>query len=457
MTDTLKLGTNDRRPNVIWVFGDQHRAQALGYRDDPNAHTPNIDRLARDGVRFDAAVAGAPWCSPFRGALLTGMYPNQNGVTQTPSALDPSIPTIATPFREAGYHTAYVGKWHVDGSNSRSHYVPPQRRGGFDYWLGYENCNAQYDVFVYGSDNEEPTRLDGYETDALTDRFVAHLEQRVQSDVDQPFFGVLSVQPPHDPYTAPADFSGRRNAADIQFRPNVPDVPWVRDKAAFDLSGYYAQIENLDWNLGRLRDALRRLNIDRETYICFFSDHGDCHGSHAYFHKSSPWEESIRIPCLIGSVHGSGLSRGGVCDAVVNHVDLAPTTLGLCGITPPSGMVGFDYSRNVVGKGRPEYRDEPQRIDEPDSAYLQQIPAKLHKHGIDRPWRGIVTRDGWKYVVLPHQPWLMFNLNDDPYELANVAHNTAFADKRQALHERLAAWVERTGDDFVLPSPTHVD
>ena len=232
----------------------------------------------------------------------------------------------------------------------------------------------------------------------------------------------------------------------------MPDVKWVRDMAAVSLSGYYAQIENLDYNIGRLRDALRRLDIDRETYIVFFSDHGDCHGSHAYIHKSSPWEESIRIPCIIAATHGSGLCRMGASDAVFNHVDFAPTSLGLCGIDMPSGMVGYDYSRRVVGTGRPEFKGQSDRQDEPDSAYLQQIPAKRHAHCMDRPWRGLVTRDGWKYVVLPGQPWLMFNLNDDPYEQANLANNTAFMRKRNELHDRLLQWVEQTEDDFEVPS-----
>ena len=132
-----------RNPNIIWIFGDQHRAQALSYRGDPNVYTPNIDNLARSGMRFDNAVAGAPWCTPFRGALLTSMYPHQNEADRTPSQLSPSLPTIAEPFNQAGYHTAYIGKWHLDGSNNREHYVPPQRRGGFQYWMGYENNNNQ--------------------------------------------------------------------------------------------------------------------------------------------------------------------------------------------------------------------------------------------------------------------------------------------------------------------------
>ena len=119
-----------RRPNVVWVFGDQHRAHATSYGDG-NVFTPNIDNLAREGMRFDSAVAGAPWCTPFRGALLTGRYPHQSGVVANGCPLSPVLPTVAHAFGDAGYHTAYVGKWHLDGTNDRAHYVPPSAAAAF--------------------------------------------------------------------------------------------------------------------------------------------------------------------------------------------------------------------------------------------------------------------------------------------------------------------------------------
>ena len=199
-----------RRANVIWIFGDQHRGQAIGYRGDPNLRTPNIDNLARNGMRFDNAVAGAPWCTPFRAALLTGQYPHQVDVPQTPSALSPDLPTVAHAFNDAGYHTSWTGKWHLDGSNSDDHYVPPNRRGGFARWMGFENSNNQNETWIYGSDGEEPVRLEGYVTDSLTDRFISHLEEHLAKSRDrdyQPFFSVLSVQPPHSPYVPPDHYA----------------------------------------------------------------------------------------------------------------------------------------------------------------------------------------------------------------------------------------------------------
>ncbi|HHZ92580.1 TPA: hypothetical protein EYN65_19175, partial [Candidatus Poribacteria bacterium] len=364
-----------RNPNIIWIFGDQHRAQALSYRGNPNVYTPNIDNLARSGMRFDSAVAGAPWCTPFRGALLTGMYPHQNGADRTPSQLSPSLPTIAEPFNQAGYHTAYIGKWHLDGSNNREHYVPPQRRGGFQHWMGYENNNNQNECYAYGHESEEPIRLSGYETDSLTDMLIQHLGDHVGTDADyQPFLAVLSVQPPHDPYTSPINPEYnqiRIHPKDIKFRSNVPNVPWIREKAELDLAGYYRMIENLDYNVGRISQALKKMGVDRETYLVFFSDHGDMLGSHAQWGKSSPWEESIRIPFIIAKVGGRYGMKVGRTEAVINHVDIAPTTLGLCGIPVPSGMVGYDYSAHCIHPDAPEYKGPPKTNKEPASAYLQ--------------------------------------------------------------------------------------
>lgn len=470
----------DRRPNVVWIIADQLRAQSLGYRGDPNVRTPTIDNLARRGIRFDNAVAGAPWCSPFRAALLTSRYPHQNGVTRTPSPLDPSLPTIVAPFTEAGYHTAWIGKWHVDGSNSGDHVVPTARRGGFAYWRGYENNNAQEESYVYGGyldsshalydeADEKPKRLSGYETDSLTDVFRDHLRQHVETSRStdgsyQPFFAALSVQPPHSPYVGPGN--GSRVAgeaargpnwppigpAHVELRPNVPHVQSIRTAARVDYAGYAGMVENIDWNVGRVLATLRELEVDRETWICFFSDHGDMLGSHGQWEKSSPWEESIRIPLVVARVAGRQVMSTGTSDAVINHVDIGPTSLGLCGIPTPGWARGFDYS-GVCLSGT-KARDADNSAEEPSSAYLQQIPRKFHRHSVNRAWRGVVTRDGWKYVCTPGNDWLLHNVAEDPYEQANLCYDTIYQERKELLHAELGRWIRETGDDFELPEIT---
>ncbi len=475
MSERLTLRTT-RPPNVLWVFGDQHRAQATSYRGDGNVFTPNVDNLAREGMRFDCAVAGAPWCTPFRAALLTGLYPHQTGAVRTPSALPPEFPTVAHAFEAGGYHTAFVGKWHVDGSNDREHYVPPERRGGFRYWMGYENNNNQHECYVYGSAAETPQRLAGYETDALSDLLIEHLRSHVSAggrgrsgaaagpgapppaaDAGpdyQPFFAVLSVQPPHGPTvppTNPAYGAPRIHPAALRLRPNVPATPAIRERARFQLAGYYAMIENLDYNIGRIRQALTQMGVDRDTYVVFFSDHGDMLGSHGQFGKSAPWEEAIRVPFIVHRAGGDYNMRVGSSGAVLNHVDVAPTSLGLCNLEVPTGMAGHDYSAHCIAEDAAEYRGAPQESAEPQSAYLQQIPPKLHRHTVNRPWRGVVTRDGWKYACTPGNDWLLYDTANDPYEQANGVYDAAFQEQKERCHGLLAQWIKATGDRFPLP------
>lgn len=454
---------NNQRPNVIWILVDQMRAQAMSHRGDPNVSTPNLDRMAIEGVNFTQAISGTPLCCPFRGSMLTGRYPHQSSVPALNAPMSAEAETVAHRFREHGYRTAYVGKWHVDGNRpeldlqdpknrKETRFIPRARRGGFEDWWAYENNNQPFHCYVHtdGPSGEEVSlRLEGYETDALTDLFLGWIRERREQAPSQPLFGVLSVQPPHDPYVAPAEDLSRHRAARIELRPNVPPVAGIRERAQTELAGYYAAIERIDFNVGRIRDELRRWGLDQNTYVIFFSDHGDMHGAHGQFRKMAPWEESIRIPFLVaGPTRKSYKTQE--CRALVNHVDIAPTTLGLCGIQPPASMQGFDYSRWIL-------QSDASEEELPESAYLSlPVPTAMQtglipEEGIDRPFRGIVTRDGWKYVALEHQPWLMYNLREDPFETVNLAFNVFYKSKRQELHQMLLDWIEKTGDTFALP------
>jgi len=434
-----------KAPNIIWIFGDQHRAQALSIAGDPNVSTPNVDRLAIEGIYFPRAIANNPWCCPFRWMAMTGRY-SHHGVFKTPMAMKPEDRTVAHELGEAGFRTHYVGKWHLSGSNE-SHTIPKELRGGFQTFIGYENNNNQYYCHVHGHDETGElgeTRLKGYETDALTDIFVDRLRKEARAHDEKPFFGVLSVQPPHVPNLAPAEDMARHRPGEIKFRPNVPQIANIQEMARNNLAGYYAQIENLDANLGRVISTLEEEGILDNTYIFFFSDHGDCMGSHGYFNKSIPWEESLRIPFVIGGGiphHGFG---SGKCDHQLSAVDIAPTTLGLAGVEVPEVMQGYDYS--------PLRRGE-QLHEAPDSVYCQHLVKKRHAMGFDQPWRTVCSYDGWKYSCIPGAPLSMYNLNEDPYEMVNLIFNPSYMAQRKRLNALMARWISKTGDDFALPEP----
>jgi arylsulfatase A-like enzyme len=466
----MKLQRMTPRPNVIWFFGDQHRRQALSCAGDPNVSTPNIDRLAVNGFSSSAAVAGFPLCCAFRGSLLTGRYPHHcvDG-HQKPLPDAQQSQTIASALKNDGYRTAWFGKWHLDGfqecdGRAAFHHVPKARRGDFDHWIGYENNNAPWDCWVHGHDvdgNEIPLHvLKGFEPDRLTDLLIEHVlqwgrrgkEALLSGQPVQPFFAALSAQPPHNPYAAPARWMERHRPANLSLRPNVPEIQNMRERARRELAGYYAMIENLDHNLGRIMDALIDAELAADTHVLFFSDHGDMHGSHGIFHKTCPWEEAIGIPFIMGghqSVYDFGIGREPL---TINHVDIAPTTLGLCGIKKPDGMAGYDYSSFRVPPQDGKGASNTSLSSAPDSAYLQSVVPTGHPDSIDRPWRGVVTRDGWKYICLEGQPWLLFNLNEDRYEQMNLAFNTRYQSERHRLQDRLAQWISDTRDHFPLPA-----
>lgn len=431
------------KKNMIWIFGDQLRGQALSYMGDPNSRTPFLNELSLEATTFTQAVSGCPWSTPFRGSLLTSKY-NHQSVYKTPQYLSRDLPLITDVFKQHGYLTAYFGKWHLFGHNSRT-FVPRADRGRFDIWLGYENNNNQYDSWIHGHDiwgrNDQVAdaeKLQKYETDALTDRLIDFLERRPK---DQPFFAILSVQPPHDPFMAPPEYMSHFDPNAVILRPNVPMNEEACEKYRRDLAGYYAQIENLDFNVGRVMNALKSMNLLDSTNLAFFSDHGDCHGSHGYVRKSSPWEEAIRIPCIFRPAGGKGKKR--FSDASFNHVDFAPTSLGLCEIDKPDWMSGRDFSYEILD-------DRPMPDKEPESAFLQHIFRKRFDC-LNRPWRGVRTRDGWKYIVLEGQPIMLFNLREDPFELTNLVYLDQYNDQRERLQSILNKWINKTGDNFLMP------
>jgi len=453
----IRKRVRDRdRPNLIWLFGDQHRHHATGYAGDANLHTPNLNHLSLTGFTCaGGSVSGYPLCCPFRGSLLSGVYPHRCiPVHEAPFPI--GMKTVATPFNEAGYDTAWFGKWHVDGcpeAKERAAYwvVPPERRGGFQEWVGYENNNSQFDTWVHGGrgGGTEPWKLEGYETDALTNLFLDYLERR-SGDPGTPFFAALSVQPPHWPMQCPAEFATLR-PGHARPRPNVP--PGSAAERGFHLAApaYYGMIQNWDWNIGRVLAALRRLNLAESTHILVFSDHGEMLGSHGRFGKVLPYEESVRTPFIMGGadffynhqVAGDGPTMGRAepahTDILINHVDIAPTSLGLCGLAVPNDMEGFDYS--FVRRG------EPAPVDVPDCALIQAIEPREQSPA----YRAILTRDGWKFACTENGPWLLFNLRDDPYEMNNLAQVPSASGIRHSLQERLVQKLSSVGDDFVLP------
>jgi len=320
--------------NLLFIFADQMRGQDMGHSGNPDARTPNMDRLAAEGVTFTNAIANCPVCTPSRGSMLTGLHPLHHGAVANDIPIRPDIPSIGTILRDAGYRTGYIGKWHLDGV-PRDRFTPPgPRRLGFDdYWAAW-NCHHDYFNGRYFEDTPEPRSFEGYEPDGQTDLAIRFME-RYRND---PFLLVLSWGPPHDPYgKVPDEFLKMYDPVRLTLRPNVA-AGGNEEGVRRTIASYYAAITALDANLGRLLAALERLGLAETTAVLFTSDHGDMLWSQGYQKKQKPWEESIRVPLIIRAPGARG--NGTACTRIVEFVDIYPTLTDLAGLKPPKGLEG---------------------------------------------------------------------------------------------------------------------
>lgn len=435
------------RPNVVFVFADQWRAQATGYAGDPNVRTPQLDRLAQESIDMRHATAGCPVCSPYRGSLLTGQYPLTHGVFVNDVCLGQDAVSLAQAFAQADYRTAYIGKWHVDG-HGRSSYIPPERRQGFDYWKVLE-CTHDYNHSAYYvGDSPRVQYWPGYDAIAQTQDAQRYIRENAD---EQPFCLVLSWGPPHNPYeTAPAEFRALYRPEDLALRPNIP--PAMADEARGWLAGYYAHCSALDTCVGELLRVLEECGIAEDTVFIFTSDHGDMLGSHGLERKQKPWDEAIRVPFLLRYPARFG-RVGRQMGALIDAPDIMPTLLGLCDLPIPATVEGLDFSTYLDGGADPS-----------DGAALI---ACYHPFGEwpagaggppgfgGREYRGLRTAR-FTYAETLNGPWLLYDNQADPYQMQNLVGDPAHADVQAGLARLLGRKLAATHDES-LPGMTYIE
>jgi arylsulfatase A-like enzyme len=444
----------DERPNVLLILPDQMRASAMGCDGNRDVKTPHIDRLAADGVRFHRTYANVPVCCPARAILLTGTYPHVNGMRANDLRLREEQVTIAEIFRDAGYRTGFVGKWHLDGGVRDPGFVPPgERRQGFDYWAAYE-CHHRHFAPTYFRDAPQVIAIDKFEPEASCDFAVEFLKSQPK---DRPFFLTVQMGPPHDPYGAPEEYmrqyvperitppenwrpgsesrpksTGKQRPAAASFAPTIPPG------GLEEIAAYYAAITAVDDQVGRLMQVLKESGVDENTIVLFTSDHGDMLGSHGMRRKRKPHDESARVPGIVR--WPKRVPAGRTVDTLFSHVDMAPTLLGLAGLPVPASMQGADLS--AVARG--------ETLAGPD-AVLLQIFVPFNPDQVARPWRGIITADH-TYARFEDGPWVLFDHRRDPAQLDNLAGRTEHAALERELDDRLAAFMKRHGDAWTFNS-----
>ncbi len=421
------------RPNILWILTTQWRAQACGYAGDPNARTPWIDGLAAEAVNYAQAVTPHPFGPQARAALLTGRLSPENGVSDYWDPLPAYVPgknpgrdpraagrTIAHALHERGYATAFFGKWHLAERDRSAPFVgeaharmivPPERRGGFELWEGFEGGFLLNDPWLHGTRLSEPRHFKGYQSDVLCQRaaeWIREIGER-KSMTSEPYFCCVSLEAPHPPYHAPAPHVRELSPGEIKLRANVPAGGEVEKKARDELAGYYAHIEATDRAIGGLLAAID-LNA---TAVVFTSVHGDMHGSHGFFRKAWPHEESVRVPLLVRSPVSRAPAR--VSDEPLSLVDLSHLAV--------AWAEGREWrcTRDSAAISMPAATPIPLQC--PDA--WRGFRSKQHKLILRR------TPDGTE------QPWLYFDLKRDPLEMKNLAADPAHSDEIKRLRDLL--------------------
>jgi arylsulfatase A-like enzyme len=440
---SLGCGVKDTpKPNVIFVFADQWRAQDVGYNGNSQVKTPTIDDFATESVVFSNAVSGCPVCCPYRASLLTGQYPLTHGVFYNDKALNPEATTIAKVYKKAGYETGYIGKWHLNGHEpgeetfeARLKFIPKERRQGFDFWQVLE-CTHDYNNSFYYEDSPERLKWQEYDAIAQTKSAIGYIREKSQSE--KPFLLMLSWGPPHAPYeTAPEKYRQMFNPDSIKVRPNVPKE--LLEKARKDIAGYYAHIAALDDCMNELLAAVKESGIEENTIFVFTSDHGDMLYSHGEVKKQKPWDESLVVPFLLRYPEKLGNTQKTI-EMPINTPDIMPTLLGLSGIEIPSTVEGSDYSKVLTGEKKEE-----------NNAVLIQCPVPFHQwnYGMGgREYRGVRT-ERFTYVRDLNGPWLLYDNLEDPCQMNNLLGTDEMIFIQSDLENQLQKLLQKTHDKFL--------
>jgi len=391
-------------PNIIWIVTTQWRAQATGYAGDPNARTPSLDVLVAGSVNYAQAVTPHPFGPLARAALLTGKLSPENGVCDYFDPLPTISRTIAHQLGERGYETAFFGKWHlwkrdpsvpfVSDAHARI-VVPPEARGGFQFWEGFESGFQINAPWLHGTRLATPVRLAGYQSDVLVARAVEWFAEQDSNAKTQtskttgrrPWFCMVSLEAPHPPYDAPAAGVMPVDPASLHLPANVPRGGEIERQTRRELAGYYAHIEATDRAIGRLLKV-----VSEETLVVFTAVHGDMHGAHGLFRKGWPYEESVRVPLLVRVPNG----RAELCEDAVSLVDLSRL------------MTGY-LDQRVLPTIDAEYAD----ISMPS---VVRLPFQC-----DRVWRGRRSKRRKQIFNADGSVWLDFDLANDPAETRNQA------------------------------------
>lgn len=451
-------------PNLVFIMADQWRGEAIGYMGIEPVQTPNLDRMASEGVHFTEAVSSYPVSSPARGMLMTGLYPvaskvtgNCNSVTAPYHVeLEASARCWSDVLKDQGYETGYIGKWHLDApyqpyvntSNNKgkvawNEWCPKERRHGFDHWIAYGTYDYHLKPMYWNKQarRDEFYFVDQWGPEYEADRAIDYIRNTGNlRDPSKPFALVVSMNPPHTGYDlVPDKYKELYRNIEVETlcqRPHIPAKGTQNgDYYRNSLLDYYACMSGVDDQVGRILDELQRQGLSENTIVVFTSDHGDSMGMHEHIGKNIYYEEAMRVPLIIrwkGTIEprkDTGLQ--------IAFADLYPTLLSLMGYQKeiPSQVQTFDLSEAVLS------RDKVTEVIQP---YYQIEPSNV-KTG----YRGFRTS---RYTFAVHatngktDEWILFDRDRDPYQMKNIA--SEHPELIRSFTSRLKEWLVKTDDPF---------
>ncbi|MHC4678493.1 MAG: sulfatase family protein [Planctomycetota bacterium] len=482
----------ERPPNILFIMCDQLSANALSCYGGP-VPTPNIDRMARDGVRFTDATCTTPYCSPTRASIITGMYPHAHGIVlncnpNRQQGIGPTDLTTERLLHQAGYATHHYGKWHLEGNALP--YYPDMFRSAVEYKEKMES------IFAEVRRRDKATWMDWYawalpvdvapalrsQVEAIGDRWkdkrfaefittmgrlrlppeqcfdvqVADLTcHRIKSleSSDQPFMITSSFIWPHDPNVVPSPYYEAFDPKDIELPGNMHvrealfEKDWSREivRALGEpglrefLRIYYGMVKLIDDQVGRILTALDQTGKTDDTVIVFTSDHGDMMGGHGMVWKSTRafYEEVVRVPLLISCPKKF---RSRVSHSAADSTDLMPTLLELAGRPVPRHVQGRSLVSHLTGSegsaGARTYTFS-ERVAPNPQGRRKVLPGTKGDF--------MVRGEGWKYVRYRDGREYLYNLRDDPGEMANLAGDPKCRTRQRGLEAEMDKWLARTG------------
>ncbi len=443
-------GGSGKKRNVIFILSDDHRYDYMSFMGNPPfLKTPNMDRMAREGAHLENAFVSTSLCSPSRASILTGMYAHKHKVVDNQSPVNDDLLYFPQYLQEAGYETAFMGKWHMGEKQGND--MP---RKGFDKWISFKGQGEYFDPEL--NIDGKRIRKKGYITEILTDYALDWLKK----DRDKPFFLYLSHKAVHAMFKPSPKYKGKYDNEKVPHPASMADTPenyegkplWVRlqrhswhgvdymyyNQIDFDeyVRRYCETLLSLDDSIGRILDYLDESGLAEDTVVFYMGDNGLMMGEHGLIDKRQMYEESIRVPFL---AYAPGLIKPGTkIPQMIQNIDVAPTILDIAGVEKPAQMDGRSFLPLLKGEN-PAWRDRIYY----EYYWERAFPMTPTMFGI--------RTDRYKYIYY----WGVwdteefYDLKNDPHEMHNLINEPQYQELIQQLYNDLFTWLEKSGGNQI--------